>query len=86
MSRIRRKRMEQRIDRRFNALIESLGEDGRDKMIRAADRFLELAEQKALIAKKMALTRLPTLKKNPEYRCKNLADQIQIEIQCQVNN
>jgi hypothetical protein len=46
----RRERMEENIDRRFNSLMESLGEDGRDRMIRAADRFLELAEQKALIA------------------------------------
>ena len=42
--------MEQRIDARFNSLMESLGEDRRDRMLRAANRFLELAEQKALIA------------------------------------
>lgn len=41
-------RMEQTVDRRFNRLMENLGEDGRDRMIRAANRFLELIEQKSV--------------------------------------
>jgi hypothetical protein len=41
-------KMGKRIERRFNGLMEYLGEDGQDRMIRAADRFLELAEQHVL--------------------------------------
>jgi hypothetical protein len=40
--------MEERIDKRFNALMTNLGEDGGARMMRAADRFLELVEQHAL--------------------------------------
>ena len=48
LNRKRRERMEQNIDRRFNALMENIGEDGQDRLIRAMNRFLELAEQKAV--------------------------------------
>ena len=42
--------MMQTIDRRFKGLMENIGENGADKMVKAAYRFLELAEQKALTA------------------------------------
>lgn len=48
LNRKRRERVEQSIDRRLNALMENIGEDGQDRLIRAANRFLELAEQKAI--------------------------------------
>jgi len=41
-------KLEQQMDRRFNALMENLGEDGQSRLVRAANRFLELVEQKAV--------------------------------------
>jgi hypothetical protein len=38
-------KIKERTEKMFDGLIENIGEDGRD---RAANRFLELAEQKAL--------------------------------------
>jgi hypothetical protein len=48
LNRKRYERMKQRMERRFNGLIKNIGKDGQDRLIRAAHRFLELAEQKAL--------------------------------------
>lgn len=48
LKRKRRKRMEKDLDWRFRAVMDNFGEDGRDRMIRALNRFLELAEQKAV--------------------------------------
>jgi len=48
LKRKRFERMEQTMNRRFSRLIENFGEDGQDRMIRAANRLLELAEQKAV--------------------------------------
>jgi len=50
LNRKRREGIEKDIDRRFNAVMDNIGEDGRDRMVRALNRFLELAEQKALTA------------------------------------
>ncbi len=40
--------MEQTTDRRFNRLMEGITEDNRERMIKAANKFLELIEQKAV--------------------------------------
>lgn len=50
LNRKKYERMTQRMDRRFNTLMENIGEDGQDRLIRAMDRFLELVEQRALPA------------------------------------
>lgn len=44
----KRERMEKSIDRRFNALMENIGEDGQERLAMAINRFLELAEEKTL--------------------------------------
>jgi len=41
-------KIKERIDRRFNNWMEELGEDGQERMIKIADRFLELVEQHAV--------------------------------------
>ena len=45
----RRERMERRIDRRFKNLMSGMSEDGKSAMVEAADRFLQLCEEDALI-------------------------------------
>jgi hypothetical protein len=43
-------KIKQRIEKRFNGFLKDLGEDGQERLIRWADKFLELAEQNALTA------------------------------------
>jgi hypothetical protein len=47
--------MQQTMGRRFNGLLQYLGEAGQNRMIEAANKFLELAEKKAV----------------PVYRCED---------------
>jgi len=48
-------KIKERTEKMFDGLMENIGEDGRDRAVRTANRFLELAEQKAL----------------PMYRCED---------------
>ena len=48
LNRRRYQKMAQRIDRRFNNLMESLGTEGQSRMIEGADRFLQLVEERAV--------------------------------------
>lgn len=48
LNRKRYERMTQTMDGRFKGFLERVGENGQDRLIRAANRFLELVEQKAL--------------------------------------
>lgn len=49
LKRERRKRMEQNMGRKFDALMQNFDENGRDRLIKAAERMLELAEERSLI-------------------------------------
>ena len=48
MNRKRYQRMTITMDKKFNSLMENLGEDGQDRLLKAANRFLKLAEKKAV--------------------------------------
>ena len=44
--------MAETLDRRFNALMENIDEDGQDRLLRFTNKFLELVEQNAPIMRR----------------------------------